>query len=169
MVHEIKHVDEEGRWVYFVAGAREEGQDPYLRHLYRVKLDGSDLSLLTAEDADHAITFSPSGYYFIDACSRAGMVPVTVLRSSDGRISCTLEEGDISLLQTLGWRFPERFSVKSREGVTDLYGVIIRPTNFDPAKSYPAVDSIYPGPQIIKTPKRFPPGPNWLPEAVGMV
>jgi dipeptidyl aminopeptidase/acylaminoacyl peptidase len=157
-VHEIKHLDEEGRWIYFVAGGREEGRDPYLRHLYRVRLDGSDLSLLTEEDADHAITFSPSGQYVVDEYSRVDMVPVTVLRSADGRIIRTLEMGDISQLQSLGWRFPERFSVKARDGVTDLYGVITRPTTFDPAKSYPVIDSIYPGPQIIKTPKRFPAG-----------
>ena len=154
-VFEIAHVDEEHRRVYFLAGGREDGHDPYFRHLYRVRRDGTDLELLTPEDADHAVTFSPSGTFFIDARSRVDMAPVTVLRSSEGRIICTLEEGDVTMLRSLGWRFPERFTVKARDGVTDLYGVIVRPTTFDPEQTYPVLDSIYPGPQVLRTPKRF--------------
>jgi dipeptidyl aminopeptidase/acylaminoacyl peptidase len=155
VVHQIVHADEDGRWVHFLAGGREEGRDPYLRHLYRVQLDGTALELLTPEDADHAVKFSPSGRYFVDSTSRVDGVPGSVLRSADGRPIRKLEEGDVGMLQSLGWRFPEPFSVKARDGMTDIYGLIMRPSNFDPAKRYPVIDSIYPGPQITKTPKRF--------------
>jgi dipeptidyl aminopeptidase/acylaminoacyl peptidase len=154
-IREIAHVDEEGRWIYFLAGGREEGRDPHLRHLSRVKLDSSDLQILTPDDSDHAVAFSPSGKHFVDSSSRADKVPATRLCSSDGRVILTLEEGDITVLQGLGWRFPEPFRVKARDGMTDLYGLITRPSTFDPAKTYPVIDSIYPGPQILRTPKRF--------------
>jgi dipeptidyl aminopeptidase/acylaminoacyl peptidase len=155
VVHEIVHVDEDGRWVYFLAGGKEERQDPYRRHLYRVRLEGSDLELLTPEDLDHAVTFSPSGRYFVDSASRVDAVPGSILCSADGRVIRRLEEGDVTMLQALGWRFPEPFSVKARDGMTDLYGLIVRPSTFDPTKTYPVIDSIYPGPQILRTPRRF--------------
>jgi dipeptidyl aminopeptidase/acylaminoacyl peptidase len=160
VVRQIVRVDEEHGWIYFLAGGREEGRDPYLRHLYRVALSGTDLTLLTPEDADHEVAFSPSGRVFVDTFSRVDLVPRSVLRSADGRLLAELEEGDISQLLARGWRLPEPFSVKARDGVTDIYGVIVRPTNFDPNRSYPVLDSIYPGPQIIRTPKRFSGGPE---------
>ncbi len=154
-VRDTPHVDAEKGWVYFTAGGREEGRDPYYRHLYRCTLDGADLTLLTPEDADHSVTFSPSGAYFVDTHSRVDLPPVSVLRKADGTLVVKLEEADITALTEMGWRFPERFSVKARDGVTDLYGCIFRPTNYDPARRYPVLDSIYPGPQTIHTPKTF--------------
>lgn len=148
-------VDAAGGWVYFTAGGREAGRDPYLRHLYRCPLDGGDPALLTPEDADHGISFSPSGAYFVDTYSRVDLPPISALRSADGRLIATLETADVSALTELGWRFPERFTVKARDGVTDLYGVIFRPTTFDPAQRYPVLDGIYPGPQTIRAPKVF--------------
>jgi|SRR5277367_114200 len=153
LVREILHVDEKDRWIYFAAGGREEGRDPYLRHLYRVKLDGSDLQLLTPEDADHNVTFSPSGSYFVDTFSRVDLAPATVLRSADGKMVRELEHADLTQLMARGWRFPEPFRAKAADGVTDVYGAIFRPSNFDPAKKYPILDSIYPGPQHGRVPK----------------
>ncbi len=154
-VRDVQRVDDAGGWLAFTAGGREAGRDPYYRHLYRCRLDGSDLALLTPEDADHSVTYSPSGAYFVDTHSRVDLPPVSVLRAADGALVCTLEEADIAALTALGWRYPERFVVKARDGVTDLHGTIIRPTNYDPARRYPVLDSIYPGPQIIRTPKTF--------------
>lgn len=154
-VRDTLRVDAEGGWIYFTAGGREEGRDPYYRHLYRCTLDGSDLALLTPEDADHTVTFSPSGAYFVDTYSRVDLPPVSALRRADGALVATLEEADVTALTEMGWRFPERFAVKARDGVTDLYGCIFRPTHFDPHTRYPVLDSIYPGPQIIHTPKVF--------------
>lgn len=157
-VRDIVRIDQVGRWVYFTAGGREEGRDPYYRHLYRAGLDGQAVELLTPEDAEHNVTFSPSGAYFVDTYSRIDQAPRAVLRATDGRLVCTLEEADLTALLATGWTFPERFSVKARDGVTDLYGSIVRPTNFDPARRYPVLDAIYPGPQTIRTPKGFPDG-----------
>lgn len=159
VVRDILHVDEKARQVTFTAGGREEGRDPYYRHLYRIGLDGKGLQLLTPEDADHEIKFAPTGNYFIDTYSRVDAAPVTVLRAADGRLVCKLEEADVELLLATGWQWPERFSVKAHDGVTDLYGVIYHPSHFDPQSKYPVLDAIYPGPQVIRTPKSFPLAP----------
>ncbi len=169
VVRDILRVDEENRRVYFMAGGREKDRDPYYQHLYRVKLDGTGLELLTPEDADHGVTafaespagydlapkISPSGRYFVDTYSRIDLAPVSVLRDAAGRFVMELERADIEPLLATGWKWPERFMVKARDGVTDLYGVIFKPTDFDPAKAYPVIDGIYPGPQSIRTPKTF--------------
>jgi dipeptidyl-peptidase-4 len=155
VVRQIEYVDEANRLLYFTAGGREEGRDPYYPHFYRVKLDGTGLQLLTAEDAAHNVRLSADHKFFVDTYSRADMPPISVLRSIDGTTVRELEKADIELLQQTGWRFPERFCVKAHDGVTDIYGLIFKPTNFDPAKKYPVLDSIYPGPQVIRTPKTF--------------
>ncbi len=156
VVHDIVHVDEPRRLVYFTAGGREPGRDPYYRHLYRVGLDGSGLELLTPEDADHTIIASPTGRYWVDTYSRVDTIPVSVLRDTDGRTIRTLEVGDLTELFATGWEWPERFMVKARDDITDLHGVIFRPTNFDSTRRYPVLDAIYPGPQINRVPKTFP-------------
>ena len=154
VVREVTHVDEKGRWVYFTALGREEGQDPYYRHLYRIKLDGSHLELLTPEDAEHEITFSPTGQYFVDTYSRVNSAPVSVLRGGpDWGIVRELESADLELLLAMGWKWPEPFSAKARDGKTDIYGVLFRPSNFDPKKKYPVLDYIYGGPSSVQTPK----------------
>jgi dipeptidyl aminopeptidase/acylaminoacyl peptidase len=154
-VREIKHVDEINRWVYFTAGGREKGRDPYYRHLYRARFGGSRIELLTPEDADHQVTFSPSGLYFTDTYSRVDLPPVSVLRSCDGNSVRILERADPSRLLEIGWNYPERFCAKARDGMTDIYGVIHKPTAFDSDKKYPVIDAIYPGPQTTRTPKSF--------------
>lgn len=155
VVFEINHVDEVNRWVYFTAFGHEKERDPYYRHVYRAKLDGSQIELLTPEDADHNVTFSESGKYFTDSYSTLDQAPVSVLRSSSGELLIKLEEADMSHLIDMGWKFPERFKVKAADGVTDIYGMIVKPINFDPGKKYPVIDAIYPGPQIIRTPPSF--------------
>jgi dipeptidyl-peptidase-4 len=148
-VEEIKHIDEERGQIYFTAWGREGNQNPYHAHLYRVGLDGTNLSLLTPEDGHHAIEFSPSGRFFLDSYSTVASPPVTVLRSvPDGRVVRTVEEADISRLLEAGWRPPETFTVKARDGVTDLWGLMFKPARFDPSRMYPVIENIYPGPQI---------------------
>ena len=154
-VEEVLWVDAKARRVYFTARGRESGRDPYFLHLYRVRLDGSHLELLTPEDADHEPSFAPDGSCFVDHYSRVDLPPVSVLRAADGRLIRTLETADIEPLTAIGWKPPERFSAKAADGITDLYGVIYRPSHFDASKSYPVVDSIYPGPQSMRTPKDF--------------
>ena len=134
------------------------GQDPYYIHFCRVNFDGSGLTVLTAGDGTHQADFSPDRKFFVDVWSRVDAAPVTELRrSSDGKLVCTLEQADITRLQKAGWEQPERFVAKGRDGVTDIYGVIFRPTHFDPKKKYPVVEHIYAGPQDSFAPKAFKP------------
>lgn len=154
-------VSVEGDRVYFTAGGREPGRDPYYRHLYRVRADGGDPELLTPEDADHEVSLSPDGRVFVDTYSRVDAAPRTVVRAADGTLLLELEEGDISYLTALGWRPPEQVAVKAADGATDLYGLLFLPSRFDPAAKYPLVDSVYPGPQSIVTGKAFPGDYSW--------
>jgi dipeptidyl aminopeptidase/acylaminoacyl peptidase len=110
-------------------------------------MDGSDFALLTPDSADHTTTLAPSGRYFVDSYSTPDTPPITVLRDASGRKLLDLEEADISQLLATGWTPPIPFSVKARDGVTDLYGLMYRPTDFDPSEKYPIINSIYPGPQ----------------------
>lgn len=156
VVREIVHVDEKNRQVYFVAGGKEAGRDPYLRHLYRVNLDGTKLRLLIPEDADHSVRFSPDGKYFVDTYSKINTIAISVLRRSfDGKLIRELEKADAELLLAAGWPWPEPFQVKGRDGKTDIYGAIYRPSNFNPSHKYPVIDGIYNGPQAVRTPKSF--------------
>jgi dipeptidyl aminopeptidase/acylaminoacyl peptidase len=145
-VVETLHVDEQNRQVYFLGAGKEKGRDPYFLHLYRVGLDGKNLTLLTPEDANHEVSFSPTGRFFVDSYSKPDVPPVTVVRDSTGKLIDTVEKADISRLVASGWKPPTPFSVKARDGATDLYGLMFRPTRFDPARKYPIIDHIYPGP-----------------------
>jgi dipeptidyl aminopeptidase/acylaminoacyl peptidase len=147
VVTELLRVDDKARTVYFIADGREKGRDPYFAHLYRVGFDGRGITLLTPEDANHEVIFSPSGRFFVDNYSKPDAPPVTVLRDADGKLLATIEKADISKLQATGWKPPEPIVVKARDGVTDLYGLLFKPTNLDPQKKYPIVNHIYPGPQ----------------------
>ena len=146
-VTQLLRVDEKSRQLYFVGVGRERGRDPYFRHLYRIGFDGKNLQLLTPADADHDVSLSPSGRYFVDSYSKPDAPPVTELRDADGRLLATVEQADISRLVAAGWKPPMPITVKARDGATDLYGLMYRPTAFDPAKRYPIVNHIYPGPQ----------------------
>ena len=141
-------VDEARQRIYFTARGREPGRNPYYAHLYRIGFDGSGLTLLTPEDANHIIEFSPSGNYFVDTYSRVEEEPVTLLRTAaDGRIVRELERADISGIEEVGFIPGEVFSAKARDGITDLYGILYLPPNLDENAKYPIISHIYPGPQ----------------------
>jgi dipeptidyl aminopeptidase/acylaminoacyl peptidase len=156
VVRGVDRVDEAKRQIWFRAGGIHPQQDPYYVHYCRVNFDGSGLTVLTAGDGTHAIDFSPDRRYLIDTYSRVDMPPATELRrSDDGKLVCELERADWGRLLRTGWKVPERFVAKGRDGTTDIYGVIFRPTNFDAAKKYPIIEDIYAGPQDSFVPKRF--------------
>lgn len=146
-VTQLTRVDEANRMLYFQGVGRERGRDPYFRHFYRVSMDGKDPQLLTPEDADHAVSMSPSGKYFVDNYSKPDVPSTSVLRDAAGKVVLPLEKADISRLLATGWKPPMPITVKDRGGVGDLYGLLYRPTNFDPTKKYPIINNIYPGPQ----------------------
>jgi len=147
VVTELVWVDEKARVAYFLAAGREQGQNPYFHHFYRIDLDGKNLKLLTPEDANHTIALAPSGKFFTDSYSKPDVPPVTVLRDSSGKLLATVAKADISRLLATGWQPPVLFAVKGRDGVTDVYGLMFKPTNLDPAGKYPIVNEVYPGPQ----------------------
>jgi dipeptidyl-peptidase-4 len=146
-VTQLLRVDEKNRVAYFLAVGREKGRDPYFTHFYRVNLDGSGLTLLTPEDANHDITLAASGKYFVDNYSKPDFPPIAVMRDENGRLITELERADIRKLLSTGWKPPVPFTVKARDGVTDLYGLRFEPTHLDTSKKYPIVNHIYPGPQ----------------------
>ncbi len=156
VVRGVDRVDAAKRQVWFRAGGIHPGQDPYYLHYCRVNFDGSGLTVLTAGDGTHKIDFSPDGRYLIDSYSRVDLPPVTELRrADDGKLVCELQRADWTALLRTGWQPPERFVAKGRDGTTDIYGVIFRPTNFDAAKKYPVIEEIYAGPQDSFVPKQF--------------
>ena len=147
-VERIWHVADSLKRLYFTAWGKEPGV-PYYAHLYSINFDGTATKLLTPEDGNHRITFIPTGGYFIDTYSRVDAPPVTTLRSSsDGSIVMALEKADTDLLKSIGWTPADVFTVKARDNVTTLYGMIYKPSNFDPRKKYPIISHIYPGPQV---------------------
>ena len=158
VVRGVDKVDEEKRQIWFHASGRSPGKDPYFNYYYRINFDGTGLTPLTDGDANHLVSFSPDMKYYVDTWSRVDLPPVSQLRSAaDGRVLKELERADISELVKAGWRAPEVFTSLGRDGKSEIWGVIIRPTNFDPAKKYPVIESIYAGPQDSFVPKSFSP------------
>ena len=150
-VHNILKVDEKARKVYFTAMGREQGENPYYQHLYSVSLDGGEVKLLNKGDHFHSPIVDDACRYFVDNYSRVDTIPVTALYDCAGNRLMTLEESDFSQLLANGYKFPETFTVKAADGVTDLYGVMYKPFDFDSTKHYPIVDYVYPGPQTEAT------------------
>ncbi len=146
-VTQLMRVDDAGRLLYYQGVGKERGRDPYFRHFYRQTMDGKPAQLLTPEDADHAISLSPSGKFFVDNFSKPDVPTTSVLRDETGKVVLQLENMDISRLTAAGWKPPMPITVKDRGGVNDLYGLLYRPSNFDPSKKYPIINNIYPGPQ----------------------
>jgi dipeptidyl aminopeptidase/acylaminoacyl peptidase len=146
VVTKLLRVDEQKRQLYFLADGREPG-NPYFTHLYRVGLDGKNLTALTPEAGNHQVTLSPSGRYFIDTYSQPDKPGVTVLRGTDGKLLSMLEKADISRLTATGWKAPTPITVKAQDGKDDLYGLMFTPSNLNPARKYPIINYIYPGPQ----------------------
>jgi dipeptidyl aminopeptidase/acylaminoacyl peptidase len=144
----IQHLDRAGRTLWVTGVGRESGRDPYFVHYYKLGLDGGDVQLLTPEDANHAITASADGKYFLDIYSTIATAPVAVVRDGNGQSLAELARADLTRLKAAGWVAPESFTVKARDGKTDLYGQLFKPSNFDPKKKYPIVTYIYPGPQV---------------------
>jgi dipeptidyl-peptidase-4 len=156
VVRQILAVDEKARRVYFLGCGREKDEDPYLTHVYSVGFDGKGLTLLTPEKANHAASVSPDGAFFVDSYSRADLPGKAVLRrAKDGSEVRVLEESDAAELLKTDWKYPEPFRGKAADGSTDLYGLIWRPSNFDPSKKYPIVEQVYTGPQGFFVPKSF--------------
>ena len=157
-VREIQHVDEKAGVVYFSANGMNKTEDPYLIHYYKIGLDGRHLVCLTPEEGHHKATFTADMQYMIDTYSTVETPPVTVLRrTTDGRLLRTLETADITRLKAEGWQAPEVFAAPGRDGVTPMWGIIMRPSNFDPSKTYPIVEYIYSGPGDQYVPKSFTP------------
>ena len=155
-VREVLRVDEVTRQVWFMASGLRAGEDPYHRHLCRANFDGSGFVQLTEGDGNHRIEFSPGNEYFIDQWSRVDSPPLHELRRSvDGQRVCLLEKADASKLMATGWQTPERFVTKGRDGKTEIFGIIIRPSAFDPKKKYPVVEEVYAGPHSAFVPKDF--------------
>jgi len=158
VVRDVLHVNEAERTVWFLASGLRPDEDPYHKHLCRVQLDGGGFVQLTQGDGDHRIEFSPDRATFVATWSRADHPPVTELRRShDGSLVCVLEEGDASAMIAAGWTMPERFVAKGRDGRTDIHGVLIRPSDFDPTKTYPVIEEVYAGPHSAFAPKQFGP------------
>jgi dipeptidyl aminopeptidase/acylaminoacyl peptidase len=156
-VRSVVKVDEPTRQIWFSANGMYPGKDPYFAYYYRINFDGTGLTRLTGDaDANHVAAFSSDGKYFVDTYSRIDLAPVSELRlASDGSLVAEIERGDISALAAAGWRAPEPFVAAGRDGKTEIYGVIVRPSNFDPAKKYPVIENIYAGPQGSFVPNSF--------------
>jgi dipeptidyl-peptidase 4 len=162
VVRSVDRVDKEKRQIWFQAGGIRPGQDPYYLHFCRVNFDGTGLTILTEGDGTHAAQFSPDRRFFLDTWSRVNLAPISELRRSDtGKLVHKLEEADASALFASGWIAPEPFVARGRDGVTDIYGVIHRPKDFDPKKKYPVVECIYAGPQDSFVPKRWQASYRW--------
>jgi len=156
----IEAIDDKARVAYVAAVGKEPGEDPYYPHLYRVGYDGSAVKLLNPGDASHAAIVSESGKYFVDNASRVDGEPAAVLYDTLGAVVSKLDAPDLTALKEAGFRFPEPFKVKADDGVTDLYGVMYKPFDFDPAKKYPIILYVYPGPQTESVTKTFNPRSN---------
>jgi dipeptidyl aminopeptidase/acylaminoacyl peptidase len=155
-VRGVDRVDAETRQIWFRASGREPNQDPYFIHYYRINFDGTGLTMLTNADGNHTITFSQDRQFYVDTWSRVDLAPVAQLRrTSDQSVVMDLERGDMAPLLATGWTAPEVFVSKARDGATDIWGIIIKPTNFDPTKKYPVIENIYAGPQGSFVPKTF--------------
>jgi dipeptidyl aminopeptidase/acylaminoacyl peptidase len=172
LVRDILAVDEKSRQIYFTGGGREPG-NPYHRYLYRIKLDGSGLTLLSPERGDHPVVppedtlltvdssgrydaLSPTGRYIGYGFSTVDQPPVFIVRSTkDIGQSRIIERADVSALQAAGYQVPEEISVKAADGKTDLWGVLYRPANFDPARKYPVIDAEYASPLVAATPRNY--------------
>ena len=154
---QIITLDSVKRVLYVMGMGREEGENPYYHHLYKVNLDGTGLTLMDPGNAMHnpsAATvqnatgaLSPKRTYYVDNANRTDMVPKAVIRDEFGKVAMDLETTDMSSLKEMGWKASEPFMVKAADGVTDIWGNMFKPFNFDSTKKYPIIAHVYPGPQ----------------------
>lgn len=154
-VSRVARVDERNRKVYFVANGREKDEDPYYEHLYSVSMDGGAISLLNSGNFNHSIEINDNASFFVNNFSRVNTTPVSVLMDRNGNKVMDLETADLSQLFAAGYQFPEPFKFKADDGITDLYGVMYKPFDFDSTRKYPLVQYVYPGPQTEAVNKSF--------------
>jgi dipeptidyl-peptidase 4 len=154
-VSSIHHVDQQNQYVYFTAVGKEVDRDPYYDHLYRVRLDGGEIELLTPEVATHHIQFAPDGQHFIDTFSTVTEAPTTVIRRCDGTMIGEVARADISRLIDAGWKPPLRFVAPDREGNHVTHGILLLPSWHDGAQPLPVLDDIYAGPHVNRVPTPF--------------
>lgn len=156
VVRRVISLDTAARTIEFEACGFDADQDPYFFHRFRINFDGTHLVRLTEGNGTHSVTVSPSGKYLIDQWSRVDLPPITTLRDrATGEKIMDLEKGDAKALVAMGWSMPQAFHTAGRDGKTPIYGIIIRPSHFDPAKKYPVIEDIYAGPQDFFVPKMF--------------
>jgi dipeptidyl aminopeptidase/acylaminoacyl peptidase len=156
LVREVIKVDEAAQQIWFVAGGMYADQDPYFAHYYRIDFDGSNLTPLTFEPADHSVVFSSDMQYYVNTYSTVQTPPVVELRRvGEPEPLAILEETDISELLAAGWTPPEIHVSKGRDGETDIWGIVVRPMDYDPSRQYPVIEFIYAGPQGSFVPKAF--------------
>ncbi len=155
---DILGIDEKARVLYFSANGKENGEDPYLLHAYRVNFDGSGLKLLNPGDFDHSASMDDNKKYLVNNFSRVNTIPKSVLFAADGRKIMDLETADFSSLLATGYKFPQPFKAKADDGITDIYGVMYKPFDFDSTKKYPIMEYVYPGPQTEAVNKAFSKG-----------
>ena len=174
VAEDIAYVDEKTRQMYLTASGHEDGENPYYMHFYRAGLDGNGMKLLDPGDASHSVQggggqgggggqawlMSDDGKYFVDNSSRVNTAPDAVLYDGQGAQVMPLEKVDVTPLKDAGYKFPEPFKVKADDGITDLYGVMYKPFDFDPNKKYPIVEYVYPGPQTESVTQTFTPKSN---------
>ena len=157
-VRGVESVDDQRKHIYFRASGMYPGRDPYFVHYYRINFDGTGLVPLTEADANHSVSLSADSLYYVDTYSRLDLPPVSELRStSDPKMVQWIERGDIDELLKSGWRAPEVFTASGRDGKTEIWGIIVRPSNFSAGKKYPVIEYIYAGPQDSFVPKSFSP------------
>lgn len=156
VVREVDSVDTQKRQIWFRASGMDDDQDPYFHHYFRINFDGSGLVRYTEARGNHEVVFSKDRKYYVDTWSRVNQAHIAQLRrTSDRKTLMELERGDLAPLKKAGWQAPEPFVAKGRDGKTDIWGVIMRPTNFDPDKNYPVIEYIYAGPHDSFVPKSF--------------
>jgi dipeptidyl aminopeptidase/acylaminoacyl peptidase len=156
VVRHVLRVDTAKRQVYFAGNGRNPGEDPYLLHYYRVNFDGTHLVDFTPARGNHSVEWSDDNRFYVDTYSQVDAPPLAeIRRTSDQTLVTTLETPDISRLTAAGWRAPEVFVARGRDGATDIWGVIFRPSNFDSTRKYPVIENIYAGPQGSFVPKSF--------------
>jgi len=156
VVRAVNYVDDEKRQIWFEASGMRAGEDPYFVHAYRINFDGSGLTPLAEADGNHHLEYSEDGKFYVDTWSKIDVPPTMALfRVEDNKQLMELERVDIQKLVAAGWRAPDVFTAKGRDGKTDIWGVIYKPTNFDPKKKYPVIEDIYAGPQGSFVPKTF--------------
>ena len=155
-VRSVLKVDDQARRIWFQASGVNKDEDPYFIRYYSINYDGSDMLDMTPSKGMHTAYLSHDNKYIVDVTSTVSDAPVAVLRNAEtGEQVMDLEKADISEIVANGWKAPEVFVAKGRDGKTDMWGIIIRPTNFDPSKKYPILEYIYSGPGDHYVPKSF--------------